>query len=159
MHWKNWFNPGFDWILQVCFREIKVLWDWALESSLQWYLQWRLSSNVASTWKPGAATTVPTWLHLTNIVHDTCWEFVVTWRVLSVALQSFDATKSMLQSLSFWGEAYRNNCSFWTEILPYTVFVGICVVKARWDSASGDDEITTSITVQQQPLAAVPRLG
>jgi hypothetical protein len=40
----------------------------------------------------------------------------------------------------------------------YTVHVGISVAKAGWDSA-GDTVVPTSITVQQQPLAAVPRLS
>jgi hypothetical protein len=40
--------------------------------------------------------------------------------------------------------------------VAYTVHVGISVAKAGWDSP-GDDVVPTSIKVQDQPLAAVPR--
>jgi hypothetical protein len=48
-----------------------------------------------------------------------------------------------------------DNCSFRTGASLYTVHVGIKVAKAGWDSA-GDTVVPTSITVQQQPLDAVP---
>jgi hypothetical protein len=51
-----------------------------------------------------------------------------------------------------------SNCSFCTGVSPYTVHVGISVAKAGWDSA-GDDVVPMSVTVQQQPLAAVPQLS
>ena len=52
-----------------------------------------------------------------------------------------------------------NNCSFCTGVLPYSVLVEICVAKARWDSALDDGKISATITVQRQPLVAVPTLN
>jgi hypothetical protein len=51
-------------------------------------------------------------------------------------------------------KAVRDNGSFCTGVLLYAVHVGFCVAKAGWESAAGDDEISTPITVQRRPLAS-----